>query len=185
MTSCLTTEAVETMEWSQTTEAVEVIDADYVVDVMQIITALRKKHHPQVDCRASHMSTVGLVVEGGSHISAVVPGGTCAQTHVVCPTFCLCTHFTPPAGPPGPPAQSRKRTRTGPCDRDFGGERISAGDEIVLVDGTKYGPAQLLEALVGDDIVGSQLRLNIRKHHSTRTFDCVVQRGALALNAVC
>ena len=87
MTSCLTTEAVETMEWSQTTEAVEVIDADYVVDVMQIITALRKKHHPQVDCRASHMSTVGLVVEGGSHISAVVPGGTCAQTHFVCPIY--------------------------------------------------------------------------------------------------
>jgi predicted nucleic acid-binding Zn-ribbon protein len=180
MTSCLTTEAVETMAWSQTTESVEVIVADYVVDVMQIITALRKKHHPQVDCRASHMSTVGLVVEGGSHISAVVPGGTCAQTHFVCPTPCLCTHFIPPAGPPGPPTHSRTRTRTGPCDRDFGGERISTGDEIVLVDGTKYGPAQLLEALVGDDIVGSQVRLNIRKHHSTRTFDCVVQRGALA-----
>jgi chromosome segregation ATPase len=71
-------------------------------------------------------------------------------------------------------------THTGPCDRDFGGERISAGDEIVLVDGIKYGPAQLLEALVGDDIVGSEVKLNIRKHHSTRTFDCVVQRGALA-----
>ena len=110
MASCLTTEAVETMAWSQTTEAVEDIDADYVVDVMQIITALRKKHHPQVDCRASHMSTVGLVVEGGSHISAVVPGGTRAQTHFVCPTPCLFTHFIPPAGPPGP--HSRTRTHT-------------------------------------------------------------------------
>ena len=89
---CMTTETVETMAWSQTTEVVEIIDPDYVVDVMQIITALRKKHHPQADCRASHMSTVGLVVEGGSHISAVVPGGTRAQTHFVCPTSCLCRH---------------------------------------------------------------------------------------------
>jgi len=49
-----------------------------------------------------------------------------------------------------------------------------------MVDGTKLGPAQLLQALVGDDIVGSQVRLTIRKQHGSRTFDCVVQRGALA-----
>ena len=65
-------------------EVAGALDAGDVVDVMQMITALRIKHHPAVDCRANHLSTVGLVVEGGCHISAVVPGGTAPSVRA-CP----------------------------------------------------------------------------------------------------
>jgi len=39
--------------------------------VMKIVTELRKKHQPRVDSSTDRVSTVGLVLEAGCHISAV------------------------------------------------------------------------------------------------------------------
>ena len=84
-------------------------------EVLAIVTALRKKHTPgALDCR--HQSTVGLILQDHSTVSAVVPGG--------------------------------------PADREFDGERIEVGDTLVRVDGETFAKAQLLDALVGEDVVG-------------------------------
>ena len=69
----------------------------------------------------------------------------------------------------------------GPCDRDFGGERIEVGDRILRVDGRELSGDELLSGLVGADLVGSSVSLLIQKHDpSARTFDATVERGALA-----
>ena len=112
-------------------------------EVMAIVTALRKKHTPgTLDCR--HQSTVGLILQDHSAVSAVVPGG--------------------------------------PADREFDGERIEVGDTLVKVDGEAFAKAQLLDALVGEDVVGSHVRLTMRKPVDSggRCFDCTVERGALS-----
>lgn len=69
----------------------------------------------------------------------------------------------------------------GPCDRDFGGERIEVGDRILRVDGRELSGDELLSGLVGADLVGSSVSMLIQKHDpSARTFDATVERGALA-----
>lgn len=65
------------VETTQQKSEVSTNEGTSVEDVMTFITALRKKHHPLVDVQCLQCSTVGLVVEGGRHISAVVPGGPC------------------------------------------------------------------------------------------------------------
>jgi hypothetical protein len=65
----------------------------------------------------------------------------------------------------------------GPCDRSFNGKRIEIGDTILRVDGKEH---DFLSALVGDDVVGSQVTLTIQKRDlGNHTFDCVVERAAL------
>jgi S1-C subfamily serine protease len=67
----------------------------------------------------------------------------------------------------------------GPCDKEFPGGLIQEQDTIMEVDGEAHTPDSLPDALRGKDVVGSSVRLKIRKP-SGKTFECTVQRGSIA-----
>ena len=68
----------------------------------------------------------------------------------------------------------------GPLDRDFDGVRIEPHDKLVAVDGRPCDPDTLFEDLVGEDVVGSPVRIRIKQFASGRQVEVNVIRGSVA-----
>ncbi|MGB1602211.1 MAG: hypothetical protein ACPIOQ_56305, partial [Promethearchaeia archaeon] len=68
----------------------------------------------------------------------------------------------------------------GPLDQDFNGIRVEPHDFLVAVDGKVCEPETLFRDLLGDDVVGSPVRITIKKAGSSNHVDLNVIRGSVA-----
>ena len=68
----------------------------------------------------------------------------------------------------------------GPLDRSFGGCPIEEDDLLLAIDGSACVPDTVQKALVGEDVVGSKLRLTIEKAADGRVLVVTVKRGSYA-----
>jgi hypothetical protein len=68
----------------------------------------------------------------------------------------------------------------GPLDQDFNGIRVEPHDLLVAVDGKACEPETLFRDLLGDDVVGSPVRITIKKAGSSKHVDLNVIRGSVA-----
>jgi hypothetical protein len=66
----------------------------------------------------------------------------------------------------------------GPLDREFDGSRIEEDDLLIAIDGSACAPDTVQKALVGEDVVGSKLRLTIEKAADGRVVIVTVRRGS-------
>jgi len=66
----------------------------------------------------------------------------------------------------------------GPLDREFDGSRIEEDDLLLAIDGSACAADTVQKALVGDDVVGSKLRLTIEKAADGRVVMVTVRRGS-------
>ena len=68
----------------------------------------------------------------------------------------------------------------GPMDQDFDGVRVEEGDVLLAIDGEPQSEETVYSRLVGDDVVGSQVRLSIRKASTGHVVHLTVTRGSFS-----
>ena len=68
----------------------------------------------------------------------------------------------------------------GPMDQDFDGVRVEEGDVLLAIDGEPQSEETVYSQLVGDDVVGSLVRISIRKASTGHVVHLTVTRGSFS-----